>query len=60
VKDCEPIAAEVIMLLLGAPGPAPAELTAYTVNVYNVLGVSPVTLIDVPPVVVDPPDQVIL
>jgi hypothetical protein len=50
----------VVIELLDAPEPVPAELTAYTVNVYEVLGLNPLILADVLPLVVDPPDQVIL
>jgi len=38
----------------------PTEFIAYTVNVYEVLGESPVTPTDVLEVVVEPPDQVML
>jgi hypothetical protein len=50
----------VVIEPLVAPDPVPPELIAYTVNVYDPPAVSPVILADVLPLVVDPPDQVIL
>jgi hypothetical protein len=50
----------VVIELLEAPEPVPAELTAYTVNVYDVAALNPLMLAEVLPLVVDPPDQVIL
>jgi hypothetical protein len=48
------------MLLLLAPVPVPAELTAYTVNVYDVDGLRPLIDAEVDPLDVDPPDHVIV
>jgi hypothetical protein len=48
------------MLLLVPPEPVPAELVAVTVNVYEVLGDNPVIDAEVLPLVVEPPDQLML
>jgi hypothetical protein len=50
----------VVIEPLVAPDPVPPELIAYTVNVYDPPAVRPVILADVPALVVEPPDQVIL
>jgi hypothetical protein len=56
----QPLTAGVVIELLAAPGPVPIALIAYTVNVYEVVGVSPVMLADVVALVVEPPDHVML
>jgi uncharacterized protein (DUF302 family) len=46
VYVCEPVAAEVVILLdAELLALLPAEFVAYTVNVYEVLGLSPETVI---------------
>jgi hypothetical protein len=47
----------VVILLLLVPGPVPAALVAVTVNVYAVAADSPLMLVDVLAVDVEPPDQ---
>jgi hypothetical protein len=60
VYVAQPRACDVVIELLVAPELVPAVLVADTVNVYEVLGVRPVTPTDVVPLVVEPPLQEML